>query len=260
MTRWAVLPPSPPPPVPGGPSLDVVELAPGSFGMGPERARSVQLSRAFVVGLAQESVGGLSWFDAIRHCNALAEEHGLAPAYTLSEAEPRKAWSMDDMGRLVYDLLGFEFIQPVMERFGKDVLDMLQHRPHELKPVKGIGPKKIQRLAASWNPDEFYVAKVSWDFSSGGWRLPTEAEWEYAARTHADVLESGTRLEWVWDRAGKTWTNEPPPLSPDDAAAPMGASEGDKRVLRGFGQADVRRCRLPWERHTDGGLRVARWA
>jgi formylglycine-generating enzyme required for sulfatase activity len=147
----------------------------------------------------ERPVDSVSWFDAVRFCNALSEKEGLAPAYVISGNT------------------------------------------------------------------------VSWDTSAGGYRLPTEAEWEYAARggilgalspealgrafysggedpealgwfntnsgkTSHPVKSkapnelglydmSGNVWEWCWDYFGEY------PQGP--ATDPAGLAEGGRRVLRG---------------------------
>jgi len=154
-------------------------------------------------------VEGVSWWDAVRFCNALSDREGLAPAYRVD---------------------------------GED---------------------------------------VEWDVSADGYRLPTEAEWEYACRAGTAGARYGPLDEIAWyrgtsqerlhevggkrpnawglhDMLGNTW----------DWCWDLYDPEvyGAYRVLRGGGwfdehwscRASVRRRSHPDFRVDDVGFRVAR--
>ena len=137
--------------------------------------------------------------------------------------------------------------------------------------------------------------EVTWDVSSPGYRLPTEAEWEYAARAGMAHIYAGSSSpdevawyggnakgsshpvaqhkpnrwgfydfsgnvrEWVWDRWGVTFPE-------GETVDPTGPETGEQRVNRGGSwSSDARRVRVayrrpgaPDERSAYIGFRIAR--
>jgi formylglycine-generating enzyme len=156
-------------------------------------------------------VEGVSWWDAVRFCNALSRLEGLTPAY-------------------------------LVHPDGED---------------------------------------VAWDTSAGGYRLPTEAEWEHACRAGTDGPRYGRldEIAWYRDNSGErihdVGGKRPNPWGLHDMLGNVWEwcwdvydpeVYGGYRVLRGGGwfdehwscRASVRRRSHPALRIDDVGFRVAR--
>ncbi|MFB6891145.1 formylglycine-generating enzyme family protein [Kitasatospora sp. NPDC056327] len=192
-----------------------------TVGLAPYRLAAHPVTRAFYAGIAGPAPGappgdrrpaeGVSWWDAVRFCNALSLREGHSPAYRFADG-------------------------------GEE---------------------------------------VEWDTSADGYRLPTEAEWEYACRAGTTGPRYGPLDEIAWyrgnseERLREVCGKRPNPWGFHDTLGSVwewcwdlydAEVYGTYRVLRGGGwfdehwscRASVRRRSHPTFRVDDVGFRVAR--
>ena len=159
---------------------------------------------------------------------------------------------------------------------------------HPRRPAVGVSWQRAIRFCnalSEWeglDPAYSYDGEdITWHVDSDGYRLPTEAEWEFACRAGSTKAQYGSVPDIAWSRAdhishpqnvggkmpnlfglfdmlGNTWEWCWDLLDP---------TRGDERVFRGGGYGDsanidasVRRGDRPRTTHDDVGFRVARGA
>ncbi len=100
----------------------------------------------------------------------------------------------------------------------------------------------------SWLDCQEFIQRLNATVAGGGWRLPTEAEWELAAR-RASALGLTHMLDGVWE-----WTASDYRAYLETAAAPV-----RWKVLRGGSDADTPDFRDVAFRHPERPDRRLRW-
>lgn len=131
-------------------------------------------------------VESIMWIEAVMFCNRLSIKEGLTPCYSLNGITDPDKWytkAYDDWP--INDTLfpGKTVVEEDMDKEEKRlVISKIDFDSYSWFSYFQVSPENVSNSTGILNFHYDFIEELQCDFEADGYRLPTSAEWEYAAR------------------------------------------------------------------------------